>query len=145
MALSSPSVNNVKLTKIFTIQTIKNPEKPGRSIAVIWDILKPLIEGFENNYSYIVSLQKKGNVAANHYHKEKQELIYPIIGNFTVSTENVETKEREKISLKTVRHQAIYFPTGIAHAVRAETDNAIFLVIATSGETKKDTFYYEVL
>lgn len=145
MELSSPNVNKTKLTKIFTIQTIRNSEKPGRSIAVIWDTLKPLIEGFENNYSYIVTLQEKGNIAANHYHEEKQELIYPIAGNFTVAMENIKTKEREEILIEAVKHQAIHFPTKIAHAVRAETNNAVFLVIATSAGTKEDMIRYEVL
>jgi len=136
-------VSKTKLSKTFTMQVRKNPEKPGRSIKDVWDIRKPLLKDFENNYSYIVTLRGKGNIAGNHYHKNKQELIFPIMGNFTVLLENIESKEREVISLEVTKHQVIYFPSGIAHAIRAETDRAIFLVIATSAEG--DVVQYKIL
>ena len=145
MKLSSFNVGKTKLAKIFTLQARENSEKPGRSIVDVWNISKPLLKNFENNYSYIITLRDKGNIAGNHYHERKQELIYPIIGNFTVLLENIESKEREEISLKASKHQVVYCPIGIAHAIRAETKNATFLVITTSTETEGDAIYYKIL
>ena len=138
------TINKTKLSKIFTRQVRESPEKPERYITDVWDIRKPLLKGFENNYSYIVTFREKGNIAGNHYHEKKQELIYPIMGTFTVVLENIESKEREEMSLETTKHQIIYFPTRIAHVIRAETKNAVFLVVTTSAE-EEDAIYYKVL
>ncbi len=143
MISSAPTINKTKLSKIFTMQVRENPEKPGRSITDVWDIRNPLLKGFENNYSYIVTLREKGNIAGNHYHENQQELIFPIMGTFTVALENIESKEREEILLETARHQVVYFPTKIAHAIRAETEKAIFLVVTTS--TEREVIPYKVL
>lgn len=145
MRSSILAISKTKLSKIFTMQARESPEKPGRSIMDIWDIRKPLLKGFENNYSYFVTFREKGNIAGNHYHEKKQELIYPIMGTFTVVLENIESKEREGISLETAKHQVVYFPAKIAHAIRAETEKAIFLVVATSAETEEDVIAYKVL
>jgi quercetin dioxygenase-like cupin family protein len=143
MGSSAPTINKTRLSKIFTMQVRENPEKPGRSIMDVWDIRRPLLKGFENNYSYIVTLREKGNIAGNHYHEKKQELIYPIMGTFTVALENIESKEREEILLETAKHQVVYFPTRIAHVIRAETEKAIFLVVTTS--TEAEVIPYKVL
>lgn len=145
MKYSIPIIRKTKLSKIFTLQARENPEKPGRSIVDVWNISKPLLKNFKNNYSYIIILRDKGNIAGNHYHEKKQELIYPIRGSFTVVLENIESKEREEISLKASKHQAAYCPIGIAHTIRAETKNATFLVITTSTETEGDAIYYKIL
>ena len=145
MRSSAPTINKTKLSKIFTMEVREHPEKPGRSITDVWNIRKPLLKGFENNYSYIVTLREKGNIAGNHYHEKKQELVYPIMGTFTVALENIESKEREEISFETAKHQVVYFPTRIAHVIRAETKNAVFLVITTSTETEEDMIHYKVL
>lgn len=145
MTSSAFTISKTKLSKIFTMQVRENPDKPGRSISDIWDINKPLLKDFENNYSYIVTLREKGNIAGNHYHEKKQELIYPIAGTLTVALENIESKQKEEISFEAAKHQVVYFPTGIAHAIRAETKNAIFLVVATSAEAEEDVLCYKVL
>lgn len=139
------SVINTKLSKIFTMQVRESSGKPGRSITDVWNIRKPLLRGFENNYSYFVTFAGKGNIAGNHYHEKKQELIYPIMGTFTVALEDIESKEREEILLKTAKHQVVYFPTRIAHVIRAETEKAIFLVVATSWEIEEDVISYKAL
>lgn len=133
------------LYKIFTLTVREDPEKPGRSLTDIWDIRKPLLKDFDNNYSYIVTLRERGNIAGNHYHEKKQEIIYPIIGTLTAFLENIESKEREEVSLKTAMHQVIYFPAKIAHAIRAETKNTVFLVITNSTQAEEDVVHYKVL
>lgn len=143
MKSSIPAIRKTRLSKIFTLQARENPEKPGRSIMDVWDIHKPLLKNFKNNYSYIVTLREKGNTAGNHYHKDQQELIYPIMGTLKIALENIESKEREEILLDAAKHQVIYFPAKTAHAIRAETKKAIFLVVTTS--TKKEVFPYKIL
>ncbi len=137
-------INETKLSKIFTMKVRDTPDKPGRILAVIWDERSPLISGFSNKYSYTVKLKTVGNMAGNHFHKIKQELFYPIQGSFTVGLEDVSSKEREEIKMGANKNQALYFPIAIAHVIRAESDNAIFLIVASSPSILDDELPYRV-
>lgn len=138
-------VEYTKLSRRFTMQLRAKPEKPGRTLGVLWDARRPLIKEFTNNYSYAVTFGKQGDVAGNHYHKEKQELFYPLAGDFTVFLENINTKEREELPLTTESHQVLYIKQGIAHVVCAKTDSAILLVTASSPGTEEDEYSYKIL
>lgn len=133
------------LGELLSLSVRQRSDKPGRSLSIVWDERAPLIEGFANRYSYFVTFQEKGSLAGNHYHLEKQEIYFPLIGDFTVIFENPENKEREEIELKTSEHNAIFVPAGVAHVVRAESEIAILLVTATSPQVDRDEFEYRVL
>ena len=138
-------VTKTKLTKIFKMKAREIPEKPGRSLVITWDKRLPLVEGFENSYSYLVTFAGKGNLAGNHYHKEKTELFTPVIGDFTIILEDIETKEREEITISTKDHPVVYIPKGIAHTVVADSDIAVLLVTASYPGTEGDEFPYKLL
>ncbi len=145
-ALSTPlNVKKTKLAQIFTMKVRENPEKPGRILSVVWDSRSPLIDGFINNHSYIVAFKEKGIVAGNHYHKVKEEIFYPITGEFTAVLEDINSRDREEIKLQTNDHLALYVPVNIAHAFRADSDIATFLVIATSPGVESDELPYKLL
>lgn len=131
--------------RLLTLPVRAHPDKPGRELSVVWDARVPLVEGFDNCYSYIVQFTAQGNVAGNHYHKIKQEIYFPVEGEFVVILENPKTKERETIQLRSVDHIALFVPSGIAHVVRAETTSATLLVTATSPQVDRDEFAYTVL
>lgn len=131
-----------RLGELLTLSVRKRDDKPGRALSVIWDERVPLIDGFTNRYSYFVTFEKKGSVAGNHYHLKKQEIYFPLVGEFTVTLENPETKDKEEVTLKTQDHTAIFVPAGVAHAIRSESDVAILLVIATSPQVDRDEFEY---
>ena len=133
---------DTKLTKIFEIPIRRNPEKPGRELTVVWDERLPLIEGFENKYSYVVNFSEKGNHAGNHYHHHKEELFTPIVGKFTIILEDIETKEREEVKLE--RGQFIYIPPKTAHTVVSETEIASLYVSATYPNNEQDEFEYSL-
>ncbi len=57
-----------------------------------------------------------GNCRGNHYHKVKRELIYLIEGEVLLLVEDIESKLREAIPLRT--GDLAFVPPGIAHALR---------------------------
>lgn len=133
------------LAIIFTMQVRENPQKRGRALAVVWDKRKPLIEEFENQYSYTVTFKEKGNVAGNHFHKKKKEIFFPLLGKFTVVLEDIQTKEREEHQLDSESHQAMYVPFPVAHAVRNDTDFGILFVVASSPNIEGDEYEYKLI
>lgn len=133
-----------KLSFLFNMRVRETPEKPGRKLAIVWDSRTPLVDGFENKYTYTVTFAAIGNVAGNHYHNIKQELFYPALGKFKVILENTKTKEREEIELDSDKHQALYIPNKIAHVVIAKSNPAVFLVTASSPATDEDELTYRL-
>jgi dTDP-4-dehydrorhamnose 3,5-epimerase-like enzyme len=131
-----------KLGHLFKLQPRQKPEKPGRTLKVLWDERSPLIEGFQNRYSYIVSFDSEGNTAGNHYHEKKQEIFIPLEGVLRVVLENIETKEREEVEISSSEHLAFFVPSRIAHAVTSKSESAILLVTASSAGTEEDEFPY---
>ena len=137
-------VKETILGRLIYLEPRENPDKPGRSLRVIFDARFPLIEGFEPKYLYTVSFEKSGNQAGNHYHQIKTELFYPVIGNFEVHLENPKTEEYEIIDLQSDAHVALLIKTNIAHKVVSKTDRAVLLVVASAPNIKKDEFYFEL-
>jgi hypothetical protein len=131
-----------KLTKMFAMKV--RDQKTGREMGIVWDSRKPLIEGFENKYSYIINFKVVGNTAGNHYHNTKQELLYPLIGSFRIILEDIKTKQREEIEVHASEHKVLYFPTQIAHAVIAQTMPAIILVTASFAPKLEDEIEYKL-
>ena len=138
------SVKETKLTRIFQMQVRQKPEKPGRSLLVTWDARVPLVEGFENKYSYLVTFESKGNLAGNHYHEHKQELFSPVVGDLVVILEDIKTKERGELEISAKDHSVVYIPTRIAHTVVANSDIAVLLVTASYPGTEGDEFPYRL-
>jgi len=142
---SSPVCNlKTKLATIFEIKPRQFPEKPGRSLSVVWDKRTPLIKGFENNYDYIVSFGKKGEKAGNHYHHSKPELFIPVVGKFKIILEDIKTKVREEIFLKNGDNQILYIPPEIAHVVIAESKICSLLILATFPNNQSDEEKYQL-
>lgn len=146
MDVYSYPVNQEKtrLATIFTIKPRESVEKPGRSLSVIWDKRNPFIEGFENNYDYVVTFENKGEKAGDHYHHSKQELFTPVAGQVKIILENINTKETEEITINSKDHKILYIPTNIAHTVISDSDICVLLVIATFPNNQADEVPYEV-
>jgi dTDP-4-dehydrorhamnose 3,5-epimerase-like enzyme len=138
------SQEKTKLATIFTIKPRESVDKPGRSLSVIWDKRHPFIKGFENNYDYVVTFEKKGEKAGNHYHHSKQELFTPVVGQIKIILENIDTKEKEEITMNSKDHQILYVPTNIAHTVVADSDICALLVIATFPNNQSDEIHYQI-
>ena len=137
-------IQETKLGKIFSLKPRENPDKPGRSLRVLFDKRFPLIEGFEPQYMYSVSFDEAGNEAGNHYHQKKSELFYVVSGNFDVYMEDPNSKEREVINLDSKEHKTFYVKAGIAHKVRANIEGSVLLVVATASNVDGDEFHYEI-
>lgn len=136
------SQEKTKLATIFFIKPRETADKPGRSLSVVWDKRLPFINGFENNYDYVVTFEKKGEKAGNHYHQEKQELFTPIIGRVKISLEDINSKETEELYIDAKDHKILYVAPHIAHTVTADSDICALLVIASFPNNHMDEFPY---
>ena len=135
---------DTKLSTVFEINPRQSPDKPGRSLSVVYDQSLPIVECFENRYSYIVSFEKSGEKAGNHYHQSKQEIFVPAVGNFKIILEDINTKIREELSLKSCDHQVMYIRPGIAHTVVADSEVCSLLVLASFPNNQSDEFFYQL-
>jgi mannose-6-phosphate isomerase-like protein (cupin superfamily) len=61
---------------------------------------------------------RPGTVRGNHYHKRKEEWVYFIKGEVLLIAQDIETKSRETIPLKT--GDLAIIQTGIAHALQVQ-------------------------
>ena len=70
----------------------------------------------EEGIRYIAMIQlRAGNSRGNHYHKVKREYLYMIEGEARLVVENVETRERATVPLRT--GDVAFIETGVAHAL----------------------------
>ena len=73
------------------------------------------------------------------------EIFFGISGRMTVLLEHRKTKERETFTLDGEEHTALYIPAGLAHAVRAESADAVLLVTSSAPDiTGTDEFQYQM-
>lgn len=128
------------LGKKYQIPPRNDPEKPGRTLTVIWDDLSPLKPKFKNKFSYQVLFEKRGNIAGNHIHKKKSEIFIPTKGSFRVFLFDPIAQTKESVTLKT--GEALYVPARIAHVVIAKSKGAILTVIANHRNEGSDEFKY---
>jgi len=129
---------------LFEMRPRKNQQKPGRELIVNFDSRLPVVKNFKINYSYLVKFQKIGSVAGNHYHLKKQELFVPVVGKFAITLQDIKLVQQETIEIDSGKSQVFYVKPKTAHRVRAKTRDAILLVLATSANTVKDEFEYQI-
>jgi len=139
------SKKSTKLSTIYKLKLRDRKDKPGRLLEVIWDARKPVYEGFGNRYSYVVFFKKQGSIAGNHYHKAKHELFFPLAGKFSIFLEDIKTKGKEEILMEASSREVIYIRPTVVHAVRAQTKDAVLLVMATSPGVEADEFSWNLI
>jgi|ERR1043166_5288660 quercetin dioxygenase-like cupin family protein len=61
---------------------------------------------------------RPGTVRGNHYHKSKEEWVYIIGGEAVLIVEDIQSKERQSVPMRTGGLAVI--ATGIAHAIKVE-------------------------
>ena len=139
------SATETKLGILFDLPLRTDPNKPGRSLAVTWDLRFPLVDGFRNTYSYLMRFDNVGSLAGNHFHKVKREIFYPVFGSFDVGLLDIVTGECENIVLSGLEPRFLFIRASISHAVVAQTVGACLLVIADAPNTAIDEFPKTVL
>ena len=131
-----------RLATIFQLRVREaTPEKPGRDLTVLWDARRPFMVA---KYVYLVNLHAPGHFAGNHFHGVKEEMFHLVSGKATLYLADLATGAREQIELDASLHQAIYIAPPIAHAVVAQMDNTVLLVIASHPNTLDDEFALSV-
>lgn len=138
-------VKKTKFTRLFFMRPRIGDRTPGRALHVAFDTVLPLIPGFVARYIYWVHFYKAKGYAGNHFHYKKQELFYPLRGNFTVYLEHPTTHKKETIRLEEKQNHVLFIPTPFAHTVVAEKSNALLLVIANSANANGDMFPYTII
>ena len=130
-------------TKLATIYWL-NPRdsKKGRLFIPIYD--QRFILKFKVEYEYISKFLEKNNISGNHYHLVKEEILIPLHGEFEIHLEDIETKEKEMISIHAKENKTVYIRTGIAHKVVSKEDTGVLLVLASINSTLADEIEYVV-
>lgn len=129
---------------LFTMPRRARPEKPGRQLSVAWDVRFPLVDGFDNRYTYVVQFGPSGSRAGNHFHQAKSELFFALRGGVRVTLTGQTDPHRERIELHADRWRALLVPPGVAHVVEATSDDASLLVVASSAGTRSDEYPFPV-
>jgi len=144
MDIYSKPINQekTKLATIFEMKPRDIVEKPGRSLFIVWDKRLSLVDGFENNYNYIITFGGKGKKAGDHYHKSKQELLAPIIGRVKITLKDIHNNETEEIFIDAKDHKILHVAPNVFHTITAESDICSVLVTATFPGNKADEFSY---
>ena len=128
-------------TKLATIFTL-NPRnsKKGRLWIPILNKKYPL--KFKTKFAYISKILEKDNISGNHYHNIKEEIIMPLTGTFEIHLEDINTKEKEQITLNSKNNKAIYIKTKISHKLVSKEPTGIILVLASSQSSPEDEIKY---
>jgi hypothetical protein len=90
--------------------TLKRLMLPQGELAQFYDSDDPI------RYLAYIEL-RAGTVRGNHFHKVKEEWIYLIEGHVMLTFEDVNTRERDSVSLET--GELVLISTRIAHSLRA--------------------------
>lgn len=139
--LSKPlNSETTELAKVFTLNF--RDSKKGRLFVPIYDYRFPFV--FEVKYAYLSKFLEQNNASGNHYHKIKEEILIPLEGRYEFWLEDINTKEKEKISLEDSDLKAIYIKTGISHKVVSKGESGVLLVLASSASSLYNEIEYEV-
>ncbi len=138
-------ITKTKLSQLFYFNNRQDPLKPGRSLTAIYHKEAFSSFAFDIKYAYLVRFLAKNNTAGHHYHRRKKEIYIPIIGTFTVKLENIETKEQETFEINHQENVCCSINTGVAHAVTAQNEGNILLVLASDAVEEEDSFSYQIL
>lgn len=93
--------------------------------------------------SLVYGAMKQEAILGNHYHKQTRIFFMLLSGRVTVSTENVETYERDKFTLEAF--EGCYFEHHESHKIVFETDGSfIFMKDKQYHPQEPDTYPYPV-
>ena len=130
-------------TRLTTIYWLNSRDsKNGRLFIPVYD--KRFLLKFKVEYEYVSKFLEKNNVAGNHYHLVKEEILIPLHGEFEIYLEDIKTKEKEVISMYSKENKAVYIGTEISHKVVSKEDTGILLVLASTNSTLADEIEYVV-
>lgn len=135
---------NLKIARLFFMKPRISPGKEGRQLLVNFDKRFPLIEGFEINYSYTVRFLEKDNIAGNHYHKIKRELMIPQAGAFEFKLKDIHGGETKTLQICAEDNAVLQVNPEVAHSVRALEKGAVLLVLANAPNNDGDEFEHSV-
>ncbi|MEE4116780.1 MAG: WxcM-like domain-containing protein [Marinilabiliaceae bacterium] len=133
-------VEKTRLASIYSLNS--RDSKKGRLFMPLFDERFPL--AFRVKYTYLSKFLERDNASGNHYHRIKEEILIPLQGTFEIYLEDVESREREMISLSGDDNKGIYIKTGISHKVVSREESGILLVLASSHSTLEDEIEYIV-
>lgn len=133
-------VQNTALATVYSFNY--RDSKKGRLFIPVFDGRFPL--AFDLKYSYISKFLEKDNASGNHYHRVKEEILIPLDGMFDIHLEDIESKDKEIISIKGDENKGVYIRTGISHKVVSREETGILLVLASNHSTLEDEINYSV-
>ena len=79
-------------------------------------------------YNVHIPSMNPGTVRGNHFHPEIEEYIFIMGKEYRIVAEDQATKKREEIYVQEQLDSVLLFPANVAHAIRNEGKDVIYLV-----------------
>ena len=95
-----------------------------------------------------VVVAKPDAIRGNHYHKRKRESFFIIKGEAEIILENINTKEKKKLTPTSEKIEEIKIPPFWSHAIRNTGKGELYILSYVDeiyDEKDPDTFFYEVV
>lgn len=107
-----------------------------------------LQEVMANSEHFFISKSIPNIVRGNHYHKRKEEWFYIIKGKAEIAVEDIDTKERETITVSADDNILVKMEPLKAHAIKSIGDEEMILLALINevfDQEDPDTYEYKVL
>jgi hypothetical protein len=140
--LSKPlKTEKTELAEVFTLNF--RDSKKGRLFVPVYDFRFPFV--FEVKYAYLSKFLEQDNASGNHYHNIKEEILIPLEGEYEFHLEDIDTHEKEVITLTDEDLKAIYIKTKISHKVVSKDKTGVLLVLASSPSSLDDEIEFNIV
>lgn len=105
-------------------------------------------EIMDESQHFFVSKSKPGEIRGNHYHQRKSEWFYLIQGKCYIQAVDLQTKQKQEITLRDGQNIIINVKPNVAHAFKNIGSNEMILLALVSevhNQSDPDTYIYKLL
>jgi len=117
-------------------------EKHRRGDGYLVELFSEKYNDFNAVHSYRVSIEP-GKSRAGHFHKKKNELIFPVDGKVVVLISDGSEKKEIILGSEENEYAAVLIPPNINHLVENRTDKPAKIVVFSDSFDLEDTYKVE--
>lgn len=117
-------------------------EKYAREDGFLVELFSKKYGDFEAVHSYLVSIES-GKSRAGHFHKKKNELIFPVEGKVVVLLSNGSEKKEIILGSEENEYSAVVIPPNVNHLIKNRTDSRAKIVVFSDSFDLEDTYKVE--
>lgn len=117
-------------------------EKHTREDGFLVELFSKKYSDFDAVHSYMVSVAP-GKTRAGHFHKKKNELIFPVEGKVVVLLSNGSEKKEITLGSEENEYSAVVIPPNVNHLIKNRTDSRAKIVVFSDSFDLEDTYKVE--